>query len=410
MGVGFSQGAQLRRIAIGGGTPLTVVESRSAVLGGTWSPADVIVFAPANTAPLFRVPSTGGTPVEATRLDSPRQVPHRFPHFLPDGRHFLFFAFGSPEGKGVYLGSLDSREVRRLVRTDAAAVFAPPDLVLFAQEGALVAQRLDVDTWELIGEPVTVARRVAVDVVNGVAAVSASAAGPIAYRSQSPERQLVWFDRAGQRVGSVGDADAALEGSRLAPDGRMIALIRTVDGNRDVWLMDTARPALRRFTSDPGADTGPVWSPDGNRIVFGSTGGRAISIYTKSRRTARRPRGSCWSRPRTSPQATGLPTADSFSITALIRKRAATYGCCLSLAIGSPFRLHRRRHRKAAAVFRRTADGLRISRTKVGALKSTCSRFPDLGPRCRFPLPAAQVHSGAETAASCSTKTRPTTA
>ena len=79
-----------------------------------------------------------------TRVDRPRQTGHRFPHFLPDGRHFLFYSLGSPEGRGVYLGTLGSTDATRLFDADSAAVFAAPDRVLFARQGALWAQRLDM--------------------------------------------------------------------------------------------------------------------------------------------------------------------------------------------------------------------------------------------------------------------------
>jgi Tol biopolymer transport system component len=267
--IAFTANGQLKRLELVDGRIQTLA---SPALGnGTWSADGMILFTRTFAGPLFRVAATGGEVAAVTHVDPPMHSGHIRPQFLPDGRHFLFYAFGSSEGKGVYVGSLDSMEVHPLLRSDAAAVFAPPDLVLFAQEGALVAQRLNLGTLELTGNPMTVARQIAVDVVNGYAAVAASPAGPIAYRSQSPERQLTWLNRSGQQIGTLGDAVSAVDSAaRFSPDGRTIALSRTGDGNQDVWLMDAARATWRRFTADPGVDTAPVWSPDGNRVVVGS--------------------------------------------------------------------------------------------------------------------------------------------
>ena len=134
----------------------------------------------------------------------------------------------------------------------------------------IVARRLNLDTLELADETLTVARQVAVDTLNGSSAVSASSAGAIAYRSQPAARHLTWFDRSGRQVGTLGESGLDSGAMRLAPDGRTVALPRTVNGNTDLWLMDTLRATLRRFTLDPGGDAGPIWSPDSRRIVFGS--------------------------------------------------------------------------------------------------------------------------------------------
>ncbi|MGH9253659.1 MAG: protein kinase domain-containing protein [Vicinamibacterales bacterium] len=268
--IGFFLRGELKRLDLADGRIQTLA-SESGPGGMAWSADGTILFARSFSGPLYRVAAAGGEVAEVTRVDPPRHSGHVYPQFLPDGRRFIFFAFGSPEGEGVYLGSLDSAEVRRLFRAESAAVFAPPDLLVFAQEGALVAQRLDLDTWQLAGEPRTVARQVLVDVVNGYSAVSASAAGPIAYRSQPGERQFVWLDRSGRRMGTLGESDPAQPGAvRLTTDGRTAALTRTIEGNTDIWLMDIVRGNLRRLTVDPAADTLPRWSPDASRIVFSS--------------------------------------------------------------------------------------------------------------------------------------------
>ena len=223
------------------------------------------------TGPLYRIAATGGEVTAVTQIDPPQTGGHVLPAFLPDGRHFLFYAFGSPEGKGIYLGSLGSNETRRLLETDSGAIFVPPDLIAFEQEGSLVARRLDLASQTLEPDTITVARQVASDVINAYVATAAGPGGTIAYRSRPEERHLTWFDREGRQTGVLGDSDSAQPGGpRMSPDGRTVAMPRTVDGNTDIWLLDVARATLRPLTRDPGGDGGPVWSPDGTRIAFHS--------------------------------------------------------------------------------------------------------------------------------------------
>jgi Tol biopolymer transport system component len=107
--------------------------------------------------------------------------------------------------------------------------------------------------------------------------------GPVAYRASAEERQLIWLDRSGRQIGTLGGPDAAQTGFyRLSPDGRTVAFNRTVAGNQDVWLLDTARGTLRRFTTDPAADYYPIWSPDGSRVAFSSQRLGSYDLYEKS--------------------------------------------------------------------------------------------------------------------------------
>ena len=245
----------------------------------------VILAALANATPLYRIPAGGGQPVQATRLQS-SQAGHRFPAFLPDGRHFLFFGNGIRSVRGVYIGSLDSTESRRIAETDSAAVFWPPDYVVFARQDALFAQHFDLQRLQLVGEPAIVTARVAQNPGGNFAAVavSASAAGPLVYRAPATQlRQLKWFDRSGKEIGVVGEPDSLPRGNlRLSPDGGSLAMSRTVNGNDDVWVMDTARGTSRRFTSDEAPDAGPVWSPDGSRIAFVSYRKGLYDLYQKA--------------------------------------------------------------------------------------------------------------------------------
>ena len=276
--VGFFADGKLKRLDIGGGAPQTLATAAVA-RGGTWNADGVILFAPTTASPLFRVPASGGEAVAVTKLD--RQTSHRFPFFLPDGRQFLFYAQGTPETAGIYLGSLDSAETRRLTPADTAGVYLSSGWLLWVRAGTLVAQRLDLERKALTGDPVTLADPVAFDAAIAASAVSVSAAGLVAYRAGGANRrQLAWFDRSGKALGTMGAPDENdLSAPSVSPDGRRVAVYRTVQGNTDIWLLDGTRTS--RFTFDAALDRFPIWSPDGSRIVFDSNRKGHRDLYQK---------------------------------------------------------------------------------------------------------------------------------
>jgi serine/threonine protein kinase len=268
--VAFFANGNLNRIDIDGSS-LRTLASAPVGAGGTWNREGVILYTLVPDAPISRVPADGGKSAFVPGLQ-PGAPGHRFPQFLPDGRHFLYYVADSAT-RGVYAGTLDGSERRRLFDADAAAVFVPPARVLFVRAGTLFAQRFDPVRQQLEGNTVALAEGVSVDSV-GAAAVSGSAAGSIVYRvgQANRQRQLLWFDRSGNQVGVAAAPDAATSlNPTLSADGRRVALNRSVNGNSDVWLLDLGRSVLSRFTFDPGPEIFPVWSPDGTRIVYAAS-------------------------------------------------------------------------------------------------------------------------------------------
>ena len=262
--IGFFAGGALKRLDVGGGGAGGAPKILAPAItgrGGTWNADGVIVFAPSDGSHLMRVSAAGGTSAAMTTL-GPQQLAHRFPHFLPDGRRFLFNVRHAGDTDAIYLGALDGSAPTRLTPADGRAEYLPSGWLLWLQAGALVAQRLDAAQATLTGAPVTLA--------DGVDVVSVAATGLVAYRTAAGgHRQLAWFDRSGTARGVVGGPDGDdLQYPRVSHDGRRVVVTRRVRGNTDLWLLEGAR--MNRVTFDAAREMFPVWSPDGSRIVFRS--------------------------------------------------------------------------------------------------------------------------------------------
>jgi Tol biopolymer transport system component len=277
--LGFFVPGALRRLDLGGGTPQTLASLRGGggTQGGAWAADDVVVFSDFGN-PLQRVAASGGEVSPLTTL-GPGQTSHLYPHLLPDGRHVLFYVPSGTDAE-IYLGELDGGAPIRLTDADSGAAYLPTGWLLWVRAGTLVAQRLDLGEAKLTGAVLTLADGVPTT-PSGRGAFTVSTTGLVAYRAQGQtgELQLTWVDRAGTVLGTVGDADGSLNNPRVAPDGQGVAVVRRVQGNADLWLLDNVRTS--RLTFDASNDIFPVWSPDGSRLVFGSSRAGQLDLYQK---------------------------------------------------------------------------------------------------------------------------------
>jgi Tol biopolymer transport system component len=284
--LGFFAQGKLKKIALAGGPPQNICTT-TAGIGAAWSPAGEIVFTPTNRAALMHVSATGGTPQQLTTLDAGRQEnSHRFPSFLPDGRHFLFTARSSQkENTAIYAGSLDSKKTRRILTEQSNSFYVSPGYILFARDGSLMAQRFDAGRLELSGEAFPVAGNVDQETPSANSFFTTSADGSvIAYSEASHSTdQLTWFDLAGTNLGTLGPK-GHFTMPRFSPDGKRLALTipDPESGNRDVWILELASGSLTRFTTNPANDWMPTWSPDGKYIAFASDRTPRSSIYRKA--------------------------------------------------------------------------------------------------------------------------------
>jgi Tol biopolymer transport system component len=273
--VGFSADKVLRRTAIDGGPVQRIADLDPVTLGATWNRDDVIVFAPSNQVPLYRVAAAGGTPEPLTTLSGERREnSHRWPQFLPDGRHFIFTARSDlPHMTGIYAGSLDNPGApRRLLTAQSQAVFVQPGLLLFVRDGTLLAQRFDARALALTGSPTAIA--------GNVLTFAASADGTVLAHMPVSTTRLAWFDRSGAERGAI-PARGRFSQVRLSPDGSRAAIVvlDPAGGGRDIWVVALGDGGMTRVTSDPAADWFPAWSPDGSEIMFASERDDTYTFY-----------------------------------------------------------------------------------------------------------------------------------
>jgi Tol biopolymer transport system component len=271
--LGFAASGALKTIALTEGQPRVLATGVYPATPGTWSPDGTILFSPTNTT-LHAVSTAGGEVARATEMDVSRfEENHLSPVFLPDGRHYLLQVRGGTElDYQLWVGELGSNARRLLLERSGNAKYAPPragapGYLLFVRDGTLFAQEFDAARFELAGRPMTIAD-VGPSPTGAAGDFSVSAAGVLAYRIESPAAQeLVWYDRSGNAVGSIGDTSGNPRSNvRLSPDGKAVAFTRQGPTAQDVWIYDLERRATSRLTF--GGGRSPVWSPDGREIAF----------------------------------------------------------------------------------------------------------------------------------------------
>jgi serine/threonine protein kinase len=281
--LGFFADGKLKRIDLGSAQLQTLAGVPGRVAQGTWSPDGMILFSFYTTTGLSRVPASGGQEVRVRKLGK-GQAGQYAPRFLPGGRQFLYMTIGTD--LAIWLGSMDGAEPHRITAVasgpDSAGEYLAPGWLVRVRGNALVAQRFDAGRGQLSGDPITLAQAVGVDQYAQTGSFSVSRSGTIAWRSGvgGGRRQLIWFNRSGQNVGTFGlPDDASLSFPELSPDGKRVAITRGPLGSRDLWMRDGTHNS--RFTFDPADDGFTIWSPDGTRVVFGSNRRGNFDLYQK---------------------------------------------------------------------------------------------------------------------------------
>jgi len=295
--IGFFSENKLKRIDVSGGRPQSICDVTANARGGAWSSEGTIIFTPDFSTPLYKVAAAGGTPVPVTEFDAARkETSHRWPCFLSDGRHFLYFARTTgEEGKAIFVGSLDSNERRLLFDSESRAIVASadktranyPTSVLFIRDKTLMAQSFDERNLKLSGDAYPVAEEIELygeSGPTGYGAFSVSNDGVLAYRAGvSSIVQFSWVDRASKLVTPVG-VPALYSEPCLSPDEKRVVFAKSDQQPKsgDIWLLDLSRGATTRFTFSAAQEACPLWSTDGAHIVFSSNRNGNQDLYQKN--------------------------------------------------------------------------------------------------------------------------------
>jgi eukaryotic-like serine/threonine-protein kinase len=268
--IGFFANGKLKKVEASGGVVQTLCDAPYG-RGGSWNRDGVILFTPGIHDVIYRVADGGGQPTAVTKVKKAgAYAGSRWPHFLPDGRHFLYMGAEGDEPRGkVYAASLDSPDAKLILEDNTNTAYANGYL-FFTKDGNLVAQPFDPDHLTLSGNPVPVAPKVEYLEGKSMGNFSVSQNGVLVYRTDysSPVR-LAWLDRSGKQLATLGDQGHYVVG-RLSPDGRTVVLTRqdSADASKtDLWLLEVQRGVLSRLTFHPAQAYFAAWSPDSSRLA-----------------------------------------------------------------------------------------------------------------------------------------------
>jgi Tol biopolymer transport system component len=272
--IGFFADNKLKKISVQGGSAVTLCEATDD-RGGSWGDDDTIVFTKDVTSPLSKVSSAGGTPQPLTMLDKQTgETTQRWPQVLPGSKAVLFTSAtgGNFEDAEIVAYSMASRQRKTVQRGGFYARYLPTGQVVYMHEGTLFAVPFDLKRLEVTGQPAPILEGVVNDPTYAGAQFSVSETGNLVYVAGSGGGQKVsiyWMDREGKFT-PLCETPGNYNNLALSPDGERLALDIVDGGRRDIWVYEWERDALTRLTFAGESNSYPIWTPDGQRIVYSS--------------------------------------------------------------------------------------------------------------------------------------------
>jgi len=272
--LGFFSEAKLKTIDLRGGSPRVLADAPTG-RGGSWGRDGTILFAPNITSSILSVPADGGNAAPATAYDPNTETTHRWPVFLPDGRHFLYLsrahATGRREVGRLMLASLDGMTPSELINDASNALYVEPGFLVYARSANLYAWRFDSRALRLEGQPVPIVPdKTSYWEAKNFVPFAASDDGTIVYLPDAiRSTQMKWYDREGRPLGDLGPA-GFYGSARISPDGRRLAYIQgdSPQAPVNIWIRDLQSGSVSRLTQQSGLYANPIWAPDSDRIAF----------------------------------------------------------------------------------------------------------------------------------------------
>jgi eukaryotic-like serine/threonine-protein kinase len=287
--VAFFANGKLQKMAISGGTP-QVLAGALAARGGSWGSQGIIIYAPDAQSPLHRINVDGtgtGEVTQSIRIAADQS--HRWPLFLPDGNHFLFWAGNFGNGKddrtsGIYLSSLDGKERKLVALCHSSFGYDAHHLFYGDDQRQLVSVAFDPSNGSVSGSTSVIANVVGFQPSTYWSAFAVAANGTLIYNTSvgAAESALTWMDRSGRELGRIGEP-AIMANPMLSPDGSRIAVDISDEkaNNVDIWIESTTGAGNSRFTFDPAEEVVGVWSRDGSMVAYRAAVANGLDLFLK---------------------------------------------------------------------------------------------------------------------------------
>ena len=287
--VAFFANGKLQKMAVSGGTPQVLANALTA-RGGSWGSKDVIIYAPNSESSIWRVNVDGtGMALVTQGIRAAGDQSHRWPVFLPDGNHFLFWSgnFGNSKddrSSGIYVSSLEGKERKLVVLCHSSVGYDSHNLFYADDQRQLVTVAFNTSGATVSGNTAVIANVVGFQPSTYWAAFAVAPNGTLVYNTNvgAAESALTWVDRSGKELSRVGDP-AIMANPTLSPDGSRVALDISDQkaNNVDIWIESTSGAGNARFTFDPSEEVVGVWSRDANMLAYRAIIAGGISLFLK---------------------------------------------------------------------------------------------------------------------------------